>query len=398
MSLTDFAEHYSNTYEDIFQKVLVAKAIMNARFEPTLRFGDTVARIRYDIDSVLVRSVTRGSASTIDTISDTEDTLLVNLEFETVFHLSDGEITQAGPLNPGAVIGGKIAHKLAQHLDGKCFAEVRNAANDFDNGDLTGAFTSDGTGITLSTTTVPQMVSRMPAKLMQKENVDANTNGVLVVDAQAGSDITQYLLGKNIDLAGATFRNGYTGPVHNAEMFVSENLTGEYTLTLTGAAVADETFVINGVTWTAKAVPSTAGEFDVAASATAQGDIIANMLNESDTGKDSATGYFEVSEANRNTLINADISASNASGVVTILGRGRLTITEGFTNGTGVNVLHGYYGKRGAIDLVIQDFSEVDMRKTDDRRGFNIFSSYLAGIKTFTDGSKQFLDVLLAVS
>ena len=36
------------------------------------------------------------------------------------------------------------------------------------------------------------------------------------------------------------------------------------------------------------------------------------------------------------------------------------------------------------------------MRKTADRRGVNVFSSYLAGIKTFTDGSKKFLNVLLA--
>ena len=39
---------------------------------------------------------------------------------------------------------------------------------------------------------------------------------------------------------------------------------------------------------------------------------------------------------------------------------------------------------------------EVDMRITDDRRGTNVFSSYLGGIKLFADGAKKFLDVLLA--
>lgn len=396
MSLANFQEHYSNTYEDIFQKVLVSKAIMNTRFEPTLRYGESIERFTYDIDSVQVRSVTRGAASTIDNISDDTELLEINLEFESAFYLSDGEITQAGPLNPGAVIGGKIAHKMAQHLDGRCFAEIRNARNNFDNGDLTGAFTSDGTGISLDTTTVPQMVSRMPAKLVQKENVDASANGVMVVDAQAGSDITQYLLGKNIDLAGSTFRNGYTGPVHNAEMYVSENLTGEYTLTLTGAPTANDTLVVGGVTLTAKATPAVAGEFDIAGSAAAQATIIGNMLNGSATGQDSATGYFEFSAADRQALDNLDVSAEVDGAVVSILGRGRLTVTESLDNATGVNTLNAYYGKRGAIDLVVQDMKEVDMRATSDRRGYNIFSSYLAGIKTFEDGAKQFLNVKLA--
>jgi len=40
---------------------------------------------------------------------------------------------------------------------------------------------------------------------------------------------------------------------------------------------------------------------------------------------------------------------------------------------------------------------EVDMRKTDDRRGTNVFTHYLAGIKTFADGAKKFLCVKIAV-
>lgn len=398
MALSNFQEHFSNAYEEIFQKTLVAKEVMNTRFEPVLRYGESIERFAYDIDGVRVRSVTRGSASTIDTVTDSTALLSINLEFETVFHVSDGEMTQAGPLNPGTVIGGKIAHKLSQHLDGKCFAEVLNAAYDFDNGDLSGALTSSGTPITLNSTTVPQMVSRMPAKLMNKNNVDATTNMVLVVDALAASDITQYLLGKNIDLAGSTFRNGYTGPVHNAEMYISENLTGEVVVGIATNLTADDTIVVEGVTFTCKAAPSAAGEFDLAGSADATRAIIANAINNSSTGQDSATGYYQVSTADQNTLRNKDISAVNddTADTLTIYGRGRLTVTETFTataDGVTSNKLHAYYGKRGAIDLVVQDMKEVDMRPTSDRRGYNIFSSYLAGIKVFSDGAKKFLDV-----
>ena len=396
MALTDFRPEFDNAYQEIFQKVLVAKDIMNTRFEPTLRFGESVERVSYDISNVIVRDVTRGAASTIDTISDSSELLNINLEKEAVFHISDGEVTQAGPLNPGEVIGGKIAHKVAQDLDHRCFLEVRNANNTFDAGDLT-TTASTGTPITLDGTTVPQMTTRMAAKLRNKENQEVSTNMALVVDAYAASDIEQYLMGKDIDIAGSVFKNGYAGVVRNAVMYVSENLAGEYTQVV-DVATADETLIVEGVTFTAKATPSAAGEFDIAGSVDAQGAIMANMINGAATGQDSATGYFEVSDADRATLTNAQITASydDATDTLTITGVGRIAVSTTMS-GTTNDWLNCYFGKKGAIDLVVQDMKEVDMRATDDRRGTNVFSSYLAGIKTFTDGSKKFLQVKLAI-
>jgi len=397
MALTDFAPQFDNAYQEIFQKVLVAKEIMNTRFEPKLRFGESIERVAYDISGVQVRSVSRGSASTIDTITDSVELLSVNLEKEAVFHISDGEVTQAGPLNPGETIGAKIAHLVAADLDARCFAEVDNALYTFDAGDLT-TLTSSGTAITLDSTTVPQMVSRMPAKLRFRNNQEVTTNMVLVVDSYAASDISQYLLGKNIDLAGAVFKNGYTGDISNAKMYVSENLKGEATLVV-DVATADETFTIFGVAFTAKVAPATAGQFDIGVDADTQGATMANMINGSATGQNSATGYYEVSTADRNTLIAAGVEASFDAGtdILTVTARGRVIFTTTMS-GAKTNKLHCYFGKRGAIDLVVQDMKEVDMRRTDDRRGTNVFSSYLAGLKTFADGAKKFLDVHILVA
>ena len=80
-------------------------------------------------------------------------------------------------------------------------------------------------------------------------------------------------------------------------------------------------------------------------------------------------------------------------------GSGRMVISTSLTNTNHVltrNFIHAYFGKKGAIDLVVQDLSPVDMRVTTDRRGTNVFSSYLAGIKTYADGAKKFLDVWIA--
>jgi len=400
MALTDFRPEFDNAYQEVFQKALVSKDIMNTRFEPKLRFGESVERLAFDISNVTVRNVTRGSASTIDTVTDSAELLTINIEKEAVFHISDGEMKQAGPLNPGEVIGGKVAHKVAQNLDYKCFSEVVNAANTFDDGDLT-TLASTGTAITLNGTTVPQMTSRMAAKLRYRAQQEEQSNMALVVDSYAAADIEQYLMGKSIDIAGSVFKNGYAGLVRNAQLYVSENLQGQVNLVV-DVSTADETIVINGVTFTAKATPGASGEFDVAGSVDAQGVIMAAMINNTDgyaAGAGAANNYFEISAADRAILTAAEVAATYtaATDTLTITAAGRIIYSDTHS-GTVTNKLHCYFGKKGAIDLVVQDMSPVDMRPTADRRGTNVFSSYLAGIKTFADGAKKFLDVWILVA
>lgn len=399
MALTDYKKQFDNSYQEVFQKVVVAKKIANMRFEPILKYGASVERVAYNIDNVRVRAVTRGAASTIDTITDTSELLTVNLEYETVFHLSDGEVTQAGPLNPGEVIGGQVAVKVAVDFDGRVFAEVLNAAYTFDNGDLT-TLASTGTPITENSTTVPQMVTRMPAKL--RRNNQMLTNLAFVTDSYGASNIAQYLLGKNIDLAGSVFSNGYTGDVSNAQMYVSENLTGEAVLSLATQPTNGDTLTINGVVINlVTTIGSTAGNVLVQTNVDTTRANIAGLIN--NPGTTSAT---QVALSAADQLVFTDqlklvATNSNSADTLTIVGTGSgaMTVSETLTDATDTwtkNMIHAYYGKKGAIDVVMQDLKNVDMRPTPDRRGTNVFSSYLAGVKTFADGSKKFLNVKLA--
>lgn len=401
MGLDVYAEQFDNAYQEIFQKVLVGKSIANLRFEPKLKYGESVERAIVDITGVRVRTVTRGSASTIDTVSDTSELLEINIEKEAVFHISDGEVTQAGPLNPGEFIGGKIAHKVAQDLDARILAEVQNADQTFDTGDLT-TLVSTGVPITLSSTTVPQMTTRMPAKLRSNDQV--LTNLVWALDSYAASDVEQYLMGKSIDLAGVVFKNGYAGEVRNASLIVSENLTGSAVLGLATQPTANDTVVINGVTFTFVAsIGTAAGNVLLGADADAARANLVTLINT--PGTTTATGVA-VSTADQIKLTDTyKITATDnvaTADTVTIVGTGsgRMTLSETLTDATdawGSEMIHSYYGKKGGMDVVVQDLQKVDMRKTDDRRGTNVFSSYLAGIKTFDDSSKKFLNVKIAV-
>ena len=398
MALTDYKKQFDNAYQEVFQKTLVAKSIMNTRFESVLKFGASIERVAYDISAVLVRTVTRGSASTIDAITDTADLLTVNLEKEAVFYISDGEVTQTGPLNPGEEIGKQVGVKVALDLDSRCFAEVLNATHAFDNGDLT-TTASTGTSIALSSTTVPQMVSRMGAKLRARNNQEVMTNMVFVVDSYAAGDVAQYLLGKNIDLAGSVFKNGYTGDVSNAQLYVSENLTGTAVLSIATTPTDGDTVTINGVVFTFKTtLGSTAGNVAIAGSVDAARLNLSELINAPST---TDAGQVALSAANQLILQDAlKIAATDdaAANTMTLVGTGsgRLTVSETLTDATDAftkNFISAYFGKKGAIDLVVQDLSPVDMRPTTDRRGTNVFSSYLAGLKTFPDGAKKFLQV-----
>ena len=398
MALTDYKVAFDNSYQEIFQKTLVAKDIANMRLEPMLTYGGSVTRVAMDLSGVLVRSVTRGSASTIDSITDTAESLTINLEKEAAFYLSDGEVTQTGPLKAMQFAGKEIARKLAIDLDGRVFGEIVNASFSFDNGDLTTG-SSSGTAITLNSTTVPQLTTRLGAKLRRKNNQEVMTNMALVVDSYAASDISQFIISKNIDIAGSAFKNGYVGDVNSAQMYISENLPATATLVSTGTFSDADTVTVHGVVFTMKTVlGATPGNVLIGADAAASITNLTALINAPTVT--TAQGVAITAVADLEILSHITAVATSAT-VMTIssVGLGRLDLSETATNFSwATNTLLAYYGKKGAIDLVVQDMKEVDVRQTSDRRGNNIFSSYLAGIKTFADGAKKFLQVKILVA
>lgn len=399
--IDNFKEVFSDSYQEIFQKVLVGLKVANTSLRSGLRYGESVTRIKYDISNVLVRSITIGTDRTVDSVTDSEELLAVDQKFGTTFALSVYEKVQAGPLSPAAVIGAKVAHKLAEHIDADILGETVNAFSTFDTGDLT-TTTSNGTPITLSSTTVPQLVSRAPAKL--RSNNQTLTNLCFVVDSYAAATMTEYLLGKNIDLAGSTYANGYTGSVSNAEVYVSENLTGEAVLSMATNPTAGDTVTIEGVVFTFVATLGAAGDLHIG---TAVDDTRANFaaaLNAPGTAivEAATTGYTPVSASDQAILANKRITATNdnTANTLTVKGKGagRLSVGETLTAVADVwskNFIHCYFGKKGAIDVVIQDQVDMEMRDEPKQRATNILADALYGYKTFTDGAQQFLDVQL---
>lgn len=398
--LDAFARAFDNTYQEFFPKVLVAMRIANTRLLSNLSYGQSIDRVRYDISAVDVQDRTPRVDGTVDLISDERETLTVDQDKMTLFNLSQKEMVQAGPLNPGTVIGGQVAIKLATYVDADVLGEVRNAFADFDTGDLT-TLVSNGTPITLNSTTVPQAVTRLPAKL--RKNNQNLSNLALVVDSYGISDMFQYLLGKNADFVNALFQNGYVNEqVASAEVYVSENLTAEAVLGLATEPTANDTVVINGVTFTFVASPAVAGDVDLGGSADVSR---ANLTAAINAGAGAGTAYIELSAANRRAITKTyriTATNNNTTNKMTIvgIGAGRLTLSETFTDATDAwdkNFIHAYFGKKGAIDVVVQKETKMEMLQEPKQPGSkNISSTVIYGFKTFYDGSQKFLDFLIA--
>jgi phage tail sheath gpL-like len=111
---------------------------------------------------------------------------------------------------------------------------------------------------------------------------------------------------------------------------VDDNATpASGTITLTGAGAANDTILINGVTFTAQASGATGNQWNVGANATASAVAIAAAIN-----------------ASASALVNQHVTATSAAGVVTI-----------------TSVVRGVYGN--AVTIA----KGVDAAERDDRFG-----------------------------
>lgn len=397
MALNDFSKKYIMRYEDILSKVMVGLKIANTRFESDLSFGDTVTRFVLDLSNVRVRSFTNLVDQTIDPLVDTTETMTVNVQVGAVFPIARLEKIQAGALDPAMIAGKEIAIKVANYLDAQILAETKNAWAVVDTGNLTTS-AANGTPITLSATTVPQLVSQAYAKLFS--NNVSMTNMIWVLDPFSVSMIAQFPMGKDITSANTVFQNGFTGRIFGSDIYVSNNLTGEATLKFTGNSVNAETVTIGGVVFTGvTSLSGVAGQFVVSTSDSTTGITnLAGLINNPGTTNAAQVALSAANQVKITDTLGLSAVATSTT-VLTIVGKGasRLILAEGQTNATwDTNFVHCYYGMKGAIDVAIQDQPTVLMREEPRQLTTNIFNNVVAAVKTFTDGSQKFVDVKIA--
>lgn len=377
--------------------------IASTRLLSDLYYGKAIERVLVDISAANVEDITAYSDMTGQTISDSAETLTVDQNKGIMFQISEREMVQAGPLNPAEFIGAQLAQKVALYFDADVLYQTTSALYDFDTGDLTTG-SSTGTPITINSTTVPQMVMRLPAKLRARNNqlINAGSNLAFVADAYTIADIFQYLLGKNADFVNALFQNGYVNEqIAGAKVYVSENITGEANLYTPQTPTDGDTVTINGVTFTFNTtLTTTAGSVLISGSADAARANLVALINTPGTSTTYGTALSAADVITLTKTLRLTASNNNSTDKMNIIGKGsgRLQVSGTLTNTNNTwsnNFVHCYFGKEGAIDAVMQKDVKVDMRPEPKQPTTNVISRVLYGIKTFTDGSKKFLDVLI---
>lgn len=375
--------------------------IATTRLEKDLTLGKTVHRYKIDLSGVRVRTVTRGSDQTIDPVADSDQTLVINQEKGTAFPIYKWDEVQLSPLKPGQTAGKQVAMKVSRYVDATVLYEVVNADNDFDTGDLT-TLASTGVPIVMSTTNVPIMVTRAAAKL-DTLNVEED-NRAWVLDPYTIALIAQHAIGKELVMSENILKNGFSGNLFGWEVFKSNNLTGEAVLGMATNPTAADTVTINGVVFTFRATLSAAGDLHIADTVDETRANFAAALNAPDTAivESGAGGYTPVSATNQNTLFDLRITATNNNSTnkltIVAIGSGRLVLSDTLVDGTDEwdsNMIHAFAGRKGSIDVVIQDGIKPEMRAEPKQTTMNVLTNVLFGVKTFDDGAVRMLDVLI---
>ncbi len=398
-NLSSFKEQFDGTYEEVLTKSLVGMKIASTRLESKLEEGKTLKRSYTNINNIGMQDLVVNTNYQINNISDASEVITIDQNKAIVFGLDSVDKIQAGSLTPGEFLGSLAAKEVMRYVDGDILAQVKLAAQTFDTGDLTSAGSS-GVPIALATSNVVQLLAQAEAKLGY---INVRKGGLaFVIDSYGQSPFAQYMVGKQADFTMDVFENGYIGsPTWGADVYVSNNLSADVIVNMTVNPTAGQIlkFVApEGKMFTftfVAAIGVLPGNVLIGGTVDAtRANLVALMNNPSVT---TATGvaftdvadvmpaldYVASSFKRLRVVATNDTPGNNV--LMTTVGSGRL-VTTTTTTAVITATLNAFFGKKGAIDVVVQD--KITAQVVDDPFQFrDIFrSKVLYGVKTFKDG------------
>lgn len=392
-----FAAYWSKRMQRTSYREAVYPAVVNMEEQETLKKGQTVHRPYRS--TLYPRSYTRGTAVTIRDLTDTDETLTVTTAQVVPFYVDDLDALQHNyrVMNEYADDATTV---LTNYIDGDVLGEYANATSKVDDVEINNGSTA-GIGFTLSTANVLTVFTQAKKKLKKTNTVMNNLFGIISPEFEAV--LMQFLANRETALGDSTGMNGNIGKYMGFELFVSNGCAVTAELLIGTQPTDGDTVIINGVTWTFKTtLGTTAGNVLIGGSATAAVTNLTNALNNAEgtaAGAVSALSkYVEVTAANRDLLIG--LAATDGTTKVTIVfeGIGTVTLSETLTAAADVwtankQIQHNLFGRKGAVDLVIQKRPNIDVKEVPDKLGKNVLPWTLYGLKTFAEGARELVDV-----
>ena len=360
-------EVWKSMVQAYLNKMLVAKEISTVRSEVN-QYGD---QINFpEVTDVRVQSYTQGTDLTIDPITATQSSLIVDQSKAVTFPLDPVQKKQA-LADYGATLVRQSAYQLRNNMDQHCLATGVSAAS------------STVAGSSLGVSDIISKVSDVHAQLMRNNAADGALFGV--VDPERASLMSQAIIANGFNLADAQLMNGKFGSALGFDWYVSNNLKYSVTMTNDTQPTAGDTLTIAGVTWTcvADGTAASAGEVNIGADLADWKTIIVKAINGT-----TSTDYVDVSTANRRKLQNAQVTAAAfSSDDCTITGYGKLSASETFTAATnvfGTETTNMLFGQKGAISLAMQIEPELYIQPESAQPVDNYITISVWGDKVFS--------------
>lgn len=376
-------EYRSARTQRLLKKKLIAREIASMEEQAILRDGDMVHRPYYS--DVVVNDYTKGVDVTVQDVTATDEYLTVNKSKEATVYIDEIDVKQNKYDAANKYID-RMTYALRKDIDGAFLKEVLNANYTMDDGDMWG---TAGNPVTVSVANAFKLFTLTEAK-MNANDIEDTKPWFFVITPDVKANIQQTNLVNGFQQADAALRGtlkgmGYLGTWGNFNIFVSNNVAHTNKVTVSSLA-ANDTLTVNGVTITFKASPANAGECKPSLAA------LKGMLN----GVMATSGdYVDFSAANRAKLIAAGISAIDDGTDVTIVSNGTVTYAQSGVT-LGGEVAHCWAGQYGCTDMVIQKDVAIQKNKEPKKTGYNYLAWTLYGIKTFTEGAKRCINVLVS--
>lgn len=375
-------EYWSARTQRLLKKKLIAREIASMEEQATLRDGDMVHRPYYS--DVVVNNYTKGVDVTVQDVSATDEYLVVNKSKEATVYIDEIDVKQNKYDAANKYID-RMTYALKKDIDGAFLQEVLNAQYTMSDGDMWG---NAGDPVTVSVANVFKLFTLTEAK-MNANDIEDTKPWFFVITPDVKANIQQTNLVNGFNQADAALRGtlkgmGYLGQWGNFNIFVSNNVAHSNEVTMSSVAAAD-TLTINGVTITFAATPAAAGECKPTLAA------LKGMIN----GVMATAGdYVEFAAADRAKLLAVNAKAIDDGTDVTIVTAGSVSYAQSGVT-LGWEIAHCWAGQYGCSDMVIQKDVAVQKNKEPKKTGYNYLCWTLYGIKTFTEGAKRCIDVLV---
>jgi hypothetical protein len=377
-------------------KTSIFRALASFSESDTLRDGLTVDR-PYRAD-LRVSNYTKGTAVTAQDLTATSDTLTISHQKVILIYIDDVDKVQ-NKFDLAVVYGGEAGKRIGEIEDAYFLYEVVNAADTIDDGDVGG---SAGTAITLTTSNIASVIGKINLKLNANNVSLEEGKRFWAISPNIYDVLWQYIQGKESMLGDRTGENGNIGRYGGLELFITNNLTASAVWTPADNPADEATITINGVVFTFQSViGTTAGNVLQTTNTETTLTNLAHLINNPTS-----------TTANHNAFTGADLDevsnwvATSTATALTVYCKGQSVMTVATSEALDLwskPTQHSLAGVKGAIDMVVQkepDLGANAMASTISagKRGMNIMPLCLFGTKTFNQGTKEILDVLIDTS